>query len=56
MSQPELLSLGYAGAVSILIVIELVRFSRLPPLGQSIHHFMTSFTDEKEEVGFITLI
>lgn len=46
--EPELLSAGLAIACAALTVVEAVRISRLPILGDQIHGFMTSFIDERD--------
>jgi dolichol kinase len=47
-------SLAFAVAMALFIVLEYIRIARVPPFGHQIHSFMRSYLDERDE-GIIIL-
>ena len=52
--EPGFTALAIAVAMSLFVLVEYIRIARLPPVGASIHSFMTSYLDLRDS-GFVIL-
>ena len=44
-----MLYLSFGVATAALVVVEVLRLFRVPPLGRLLHHFMAPYTDDRDD-------
>lgn len=49
----RLVGLAFSGAFMIFIVVEYIRYPRIPPFGQILHDFMKTYLDSRDAGAFI---
>ncbi|GAM28688.1 hypothetical protein SAMD00019534_118640 [Acytostelium subglobosum LB1] len=52
--RPDLMSLSFGVAISALVLIELIKYGRVPPLSQPLSTYMDAFLDGRDS-GIVTL-
>jgi dolichol kinase len=52
--EPGLVSLSFAVALSLFVLMEYIRLARLPPFGASMHQFMQTYLDTRD-AGIVVL-
>jgi len=44
----RLVCTAFAGAIAIFIIVECLRYTRIPPFGDAIHTFMQHYLDSRD--------